>query len=199
MEIRGFVRKLPKLPVDEQRAKLAADGVKIIYEYGKDAEDIDGCLMAFRKRGGIIKIAADLRVFGDTQDEITEAVSKCEEAGVTIRDIAHPELKTVSKQQRYAFGRIAFMRRWDGDRRRAGRTGSEGGKAKAVVAAAKRAERVPDDTICRLIGVVEAGKVLTWRYLEWALGGKPFSVGTLRRHYDGVTPPEPKTRKGRKR
>lgn len=199
MEIRGFVRKLWKIPVDIQRERLIADGVKIIYEAGKGAEDVDSCINAFRGRGGIIKIAADLRVFGDTQDEITEAVSKCEEASVRIIDLAHPELKTVSKQQRYAFGRIAFMRRWDGDKRKAGRTGSEGGKAKAIVAAAKRAERVPDDTICRLIGVVEARKVLTWRYLEWALGGKPFSVGTLRRHYDGVPPPEPKIRKGRKR
>lgn len=198
MEIRGFVRKLPKIPVDEQRERLKAVGVKIIYEFGTGAEDLDNCLMAFRKRGGIIKIAADLRVFGDTQDEITEAVSKCEEAGVAIVDIAHPELKTVSKQQRYAFGRIAFMRRWDGDRRRAGRTGSEGGKAKAVVAKAKRAEQVPDGVIGRLLWVVESGQVLTWRLLEWVLGGKPFSVGTLRRHYEASAPPPPKRKKAKK-
>ncbi len=90
------------------------------------------------------------------------------------------------------------MRRWVGNRKRAGLTGSEGGKAKAVVAAARRAERVPDDVIGRLIGVAEARKVLTWRLLEWALGGKPFSVGTLRRHYDGWPVPEPKPKKAEK-
>lgn len=196
METRGFVRKLPKITVDAQREKIAAAGVKIIYEIGKGAEDLDHCLMAFRRRGGIIKHAADLRIFGDTQDEITEAVSKCERAKVQIVDILHPELDTISKQQKYAFGRIAFMRRWDGDKRKARNTGREGGKAKAIVAAARRAERANDDTVRRLLWIAESRQVLTWRLLEWVLGGKPFSMATIRRHYEAsAPPPPPKSRK----
>lgn len=195
METRGIVRKLYKSPVDPQREKLIAAGVKIIYEIGKGAEDLDHCLMAFRGRGGIIKHAADVRIFGDTQNEITESISKCEKANVQIVDILHPELDTVSKQQKYAFGRLAFMRRWDGDKRRARNTGSEGGKAKAIVAKARRAEQVPDDVIERLLGIANERKVLTWRLLQWALGGKPFSAATLRRHYDPRPVPKPKGRK----
>lgn len=91
--------------------------------------------------------------------------------------------------------RLAFMRRFDGDKRKARQSGQAGGRAKAVVAAAKRAERVPDTTINRLLWVVENKQVVTWRLLEWILGGKPFSTGTIRRHYEASGPPPPEKRR----
>lgn len=194
---KGFVRKLPKMPTETQIATLRTKGLKAndIYDADK-GEDVDSCLMSYRRDGGTLWIAADHRVFGDTQAKITDAVSKFEERRIRIVDLAHPELVTISKQQRYAFSRIAFMRRWDGDKRKAKRTGERGGRAKAVVAAAKRAERVPEDVIGRMLWTVENKQVLTWRLLEWVLGGKPFSTATLRRHYAASgPPPPPKSRK----
>lgn len=180
METRGFVRKLYKLSIEPQRQTLAEAGVKIIYEIGKGAEDLDNCIMAFRGRGGIIKHAADLRIFGDTQAEIAEAVGKCEEANVRIIDLANPELKTIAAQLKHAFARIAFMRRWDGDKRKARRTGAAGGHAKAEHQARKRAEKIPDDAVRKLIAMI--GRKLTWRDVADITG---ISTATLRRHYKG--------------
>lgn len=201
---RGFVKSIWKSPADKQRATLRADGLAVrdIYEHGKNGENIDVCINSFRGQGGTLKLAADFRVFGLSQKEITEAVDKCELAQIRIVDLSHPELKTISTQQRHAFAQLSGEARWGKDKKRAARTGKDGGHAKARYAAAKRAERVPDTTISRLLWVVENSKVLTWRLLEWALGGKPFSTGTLRRHYEAeAPPPDPKpkkTRKGRK-
>lgn len=194
---RGFVRKLPKIPTDAQRQLLHAAGVKDrdIYEDAGGVENIAACIMAFRGRGGTIKIAADFRVFGDSQAAITEVVDRCERDGIKLIDVAHPELKTLSVQIKHAFARLAFMRRFDGDKRKARKTGEAGGRAKAVVAAAKRAERVPDLTISRLIWTVENKQLVTWRHLEWILGGKPFSVATIRRHYEASGPPPPEKRR----
>lgn len=194
---KGFVKKLWKIPTDAQRQLLHADGLKdrdIYEDAGKD-ENIDACIMAFRGRGGVIKIAADFRVFGDSQEAITAVVDRCEQQGIKLVDVAHPELKSVSAQIKHAFARLAFMRRFDGDKRKARKTGEAGGRAKAVVAAAKRAERVPDLTISRLIWTVENKQVVTWRHLEWILGGKPFSVATIRRHYVSSGPPPPEKRR----
>ena len=194
---KGFVRRLWKIPTDSQRQLLHADGLKdrdIYEDAGKD-ENIDACIMAFRGRGGTIKIAADFRVFGDSQQAITAVVDRCERQGIKLVDVAHPELKTVSAQIKHAFARIAFTRRFDGDKRKARMTGQSGGRAKAIVAAAKRAERVPDLTISRLLWAVENKQVITWRLLEWILGGKPFSTATIRRHYIASGPPPENRRK----
>lgn len=198
---KGFVRKVWKAPVETQREMLRASGLQAsaIYEHGKDAEDIDACIMSFRDQGGTLKIAADFRVFGESQREITKAVDKCELARIRIIDLSNPELKTIAAQQRHAFSKLSGDARWGRDKKRAKRTGKDGGDAKALYAAARRAERVPDDTISKLIWIVENRVVMTWVLLEWALGGKPFSVGTMRRHYTAsAPPPKPKSRKARK-
>lgn len=175
---RGFVNKLWKNPVETQREKLAAAGVKVIYEQGKGGEDLDSCLMAFRGRGGTIKIAADLRVFGDSQASIAEAASKCEQAKVSIVDVAHPEFKTIAAHLKHAFAQVAFMRRWDGDKAKARRVGREGGHGKAKHQAAKRTGLMDDAAVRRLIAKV--GKKLTWRDIEEVT---TISTATLRRHY----------------
>ncbi len=172
---RGFARKLPKNPIETQQEKLVADGVRTVYSY---SEGLDACLMAFRGQPGTIKHAADLRIFGDTQAAIAEAVSKCERARVQIIDIAHPDLGTIAAQLKHAFAQVAFMRRWDGDKRKARRTGANGGKAKAASQAIKRAEKMPDDAVQRLIG--KLGKTLTWRDVADVT---TISTATLRRHY----------------
>lgn len=177
MEI-GFVCKLWKNPAETQREKLSAAGIRRIYEHGQGAESLDAVLMAFRNQPGTIKIAADLRVFGHSQAAIAEAVSKCERAGIKIVDIAHPELTTIAAQLKHAFAQVAFMRRWDGDKAKARRTGANGGKAKAEHQAVKRAEKMPDDAVQRLIG--KLGKTLTWRDVADVT---TFSTATLRRHY----------------
>ncbi len=174
---RGFVRKLPKNPIETQEDNLLRSGL-IPGQIYNDAEGLDACIMAFRGEPGIIKHAADLRIFGDTQKAIAEAVSQCEEAGIRIVDIEHPELKTVAAQLKHAFAQVAFMRRWDGDKRKARRTGANGGKAKAASQAIKRAEKMPDDAVQRLIG--KLGKTLTWRDVADVT---TISTATLRRHY----------------
>lgn len=58
-----------------------------------------------------------------------------------------------------------------------------------------RATCVPGDVIGRLLWSVENKQVITWRHLEWILGGKPFSVATIRRHYEASGPPPPEKRR----
>lgn len=178
---KGFVRKLWKFPVETQRAALKASGLTdaAIYEAnGNRGEDVDAILKAFRGQGGTLKIAADMRVFGDNQMQITEAVDKLETARVRIVDLAHPDLKTISAQQRWAFARLVDWSRWQGDKKRARRTGAAGGKAKGLVAAAKRAEKIPDAAVRELLSMI--GEKLTWRKVSKITG---ISMASLRRHY----------------
>lgn len=188
---KGFVRKLWKFPTDTQRATILARGVpeRDIWEHGVGAEDAEGCIASFRNRGGTLYIAADLRVLGENQDEIAKAVDKCERAGIRIVDLAHPELGTIAAQIKWAYARLAEYRRWRGDKNAARRTGSSGGKQRGANAAAARAERIPDDAVRKLIGLI--GKCLTWRDVEDVTG---ISTATLRRHYLD----KPKSRKARK-
>ena len=179
---KGFVRKLYKKPVDAQREMLRANGLKDkdIYEQGSGSEDVDACILSFRGQRGTIKIAADFRVFGETQAQVASAVDKIEKAGIKVVDLSNPELKTVAAQLKHAFSFIAYMRRWDGNKAKARRMGANGGKMKAVHQAAKRAEAMPDDAVLRLIKKI--GKALTWRDVEEVT---TISTATLRRHYKG--------------
>lgn len=191
---KGFVRKLWKFPTETQREMLRASGLSDgdIYEVGSGEEDFDACLMSFRGRAGTLKIAADMRVFGENQQEITKAVDKCELQGIRIMDLAHPELKTISAQQRWAFARLAEWKRWGGDKKRARRTGAQGAAMRAINAAIRRAEKIPEESVRALINLI--GKRLTWKDVSDATG---ISVGSLRRHY-WVKPEKPKSRKARK-
>lgn len=178
---KGFVRAVWKFPVEGQRALLLESGLReanIYQDNGKNQENLDAVLTAFRGHGGRLKIAADLRVFGNTQKEVAEAMDKLEKAKIVIVDVAHPDLKTVSAQVRWAFARLAEWQRWGGDKKRAKRTGASGGHAKAVHQARKRAEKMPADAVRRLIDKI--GKKLTWRGVEEIT---TFSTASLRRHY----------------
>ncbi len=177
---KGFVRKLWKFPTEGQRDLLKTRGLSgnAVYEHGSGDEDIAACIGSFRKRGGTLYIAADMRVLGENQQQIAEAVDRCEREGIAIVDLAHPELGSLAAQIKYAFARLAEWQRWGGDKAKARRTGLRGGKAKALASAARRAEKMPDDAVRRLVGMI--GKKLTWRDVEEITG---FSTATLRRHY----------------
>jgi len=189
---KGFVRKLWKFPVETQRATLRASGLTDgdIYEHGDGAQDIAACLTAFRKRPGTLKIAADMRVFGQNQDEITKVVDECETSGIKIVDLAHPELKTVSAQMRWAFARLAEWRRWGGDKAAAKRTGSQGGKIRGEIFALKRAAKFPEEAIRKLVAA--RGQKVTYRLIAKVTG---ISTGTLGRRY---VEKKRKSRKARK-
>lgn len=178
MEI-GFVRKLWKFPVETQREKLRESGLPDAKIYqANGVETTDAIIMAFRGQGGTLKIAADFRVFGASQKEITEVVDKLEKAGIKIVDLAHPEHKTFAVHIRWAFARIAEWQRWGGDKKRAKRTGKAGGHAKAVHQAEKRADHIKDEVVRKLIAKI--GTKLTWRDVAEITG---ISTATLRRRY----------------
>lgn len=175
----GFVRKLWKFPVETQRETLRESGLPDAKIYQANGEEMIGAIiMAFRGQGGTLKIAADFRVFGASQKEITEVVDALEKAWIKIIDLAHPEHKTMAVHIRWAFARIAEWQRWGGDKKRAKRTGKAGGHAKAVHQARKRADQISEDRVRKLIAVI--GKTLTWRDAAEITG---ISTATLRRHY----------------
>lgn len=184
----GFCAKVWKFPLDEQIAKVAQrlGGDAGIYVDGRGAESLITCLQKFRGRGGILVIAADLRVLGGTQTQITDALEKLELAGIKVLDLEHVEHRTHSVMQKYAFGKLAAEGRWKASKSSARRTGKLGPKARAVNAAIARTKVMADDAVRRLVSLVEDG-CITWKQAEYVTGGSPLSLATMQRHYRTAT------------
>lgn len=176
---KGWVRKLWKYPVDTQVQALIAAGVqeRVIYVDGREAEDFPALLRALRP-GDEIYIAADLRVFGDSRKEILLITGQLEDQKTKIVDVAHPEDKRLSDMLDRALTEIAKYNRWKGSKANAKATGRRGGQGKREAYEKRRSERVADDIVQRLVDYPG----MTWDGAAKILG-KPFSVGTLRRHF----------------
>lgn len=161
----------------EEEARLQAVGVKQTYVIGRNFECLRWALSWLRGRGGILKVATDLRIFGTTRATMMAALDECERQGVTVIDIAHPEDTTFAQRVKRALTAISNAR-FIGDRRKARREGAKGGTAKGIAAAAARAAVMADDAVRRLC----AHPKLTWQDCADILGPL-FSVSTLQRNY----------------
>ena len=159
----------------DEEAKLQAAGVKQIYMLGRGLESLHWALDWLRGRGGILKVATDLRIFGATRKDMMEALDDCERKGVTVIDIAHPEDVTFAMRVKRALIAISSAR-FIGDRRKARREGQKGGKAKGASAWLARNEIAPRWLIQNMVAMFGAVKTAA------ALDNK-ISASTLRRQY----------------
>lgn len=165
---------------EDQEAVLREHGLKpsAIYPLGRGEEDISAVVRSFRGQPGEIAVAADLRIFGSRRKEILAVTANLERAGLKIVDVTRPD-QSLSQLIDYALGKTAGDARWLGAKKTAKSTGRRGGKAKAVVQELRRAAIAHEDVVRRLC----AHPKLTWKDREAILGGKPFTVATLRRRY----------------
>jgi hypothetical protein len=159
----------------DQEARLQAAGVKHIYRLGRGLENLHWALDWLRGRGGVLKVATDLRIFGATRATMMAALDDCERKGVTVIDIAHPEDVTLTQRIKRALVAISSAR-FIGDRRKARREGSKGGLAKGASAWIVRNEIAPRWLIQNMVTMFGAVKAAA------ALDNK-ISVSTLRRKY----------------
>lgn len=159
----------------EDEAHLQSAGVKQIYMLGRGLETLAWALDWLRGRGGILKVATDLRIFGTTRATMMAALDDCERQDVTVIDIAHPEDVTLTQRIKRALTAISNAR-FIGDRRKARREGSKGGKAKGASAWIARNEIAPRwliENVVRMFGAVKAAAALD----------NKISASTLRRQY----------------
>lgn len=175
----GYCSKIPGNLAAAQEAKLVEEGFSNVYMDGRGAESLDEALRCFRDKPGELGVAADLRVFGRTQDEIFKATSKITKSGHKLVDVRAPDAD-VASLIRETLRQLAAWNRWGGNKQRAKRQGAIGGVAKAQAAAAKR-QAIADDSVIRAI--VSATE-LSWPRKSKILG---ISISSLRRHYgDGA-------------
>lgn len=159
----------------DEEARLAAAGVKQIYMIGRGLESLQWGLDWLRGRGGVLKVATDLRVLGATRAAMIAALDDCERQGVTVIDIAHPEDVTLAQRIRRALVAISSAR-FIGDRRKARREGSKGGLAKGASAWITRNEIAPRwliENMVQMFGAVKSAAALD----------NKISASTLRRQY----------------
>ncbi len=203
---KGYAQKIPFSPAEAQEMGLQAEDAKCpVYIEGRDAETFEECMRSFRGEPGELWVFGGYRVLGGSRDKIMSMIRDLKKRKIVIVDVMNKERSDQQDSEMLdrALRQIMGSHKLKGSRKHARGIAAKGGRAKGSTAAAKRAERVPGDSISRLLWVVENRKVLTWRLLEWALGGKPFSTASLRRHYAPSPPPppppkKPKSQKARK-
>lgn len=146
---KGFIRKIPRFPVEDQRRVLLLHlPEKAIYEHGRGLESLDAILATVRDadREKEILIAADLRVFGDARKAILANIDRITDKGIVIRDVAHPEDTTLPKMLDRAFTAAASHQRWKGAKKAAEKAGRKGGLIHGEIAKARRYGNVDEDT-----------------------------------------------------
>lgn len=181
---RGFCK------TKEQHSDLLAHGVEAaeIYQHGRGAEDFAWCYASFRGRPGQLIVADDMRLFGRSKKEVSEALAKLERAKIRVIDITHPEDQTYTQLYRRAENAISGGR--FENRRQAKRLGAQGGRGKGRRAAQRRNEQVSEDIVRRIV----RDRRIPWDAKVDALG---ISENTLRRHYH-VKPPKKRRRRSKK-
>ena len=172
----AFHRKLPGHSLEDQMAitrSIVSDD-RYVWIDGRGAETVHTMTNTFRDRLGphFLYLGMDVRVLGDTQADITNAVHALGEYGVKIIDLSHPEDNTDLKLYR----RAQDAMRWNGDRRQQKRKGSKGGSAKGAAAQARRDAQANRDLVIRLC----AHPKLTWKDRAQISG---ICESTLQRHY----------------
>lgn len=158
--------------------KLLAYGVERIWMRGRGHESLDEAIYDLRldEPGdrASLAIVGDLRMFGETNDDIADRIDEIEDLGVTLIDIEHPEDSHVKIGNRAR--KTLHAARPMPSSRVAKRRGSLGGKAKAAMAELARAIRCAPDIVQRLCDHA----ALTWDDCAEILG-PPFSKSTLQR------------------
>ncbi len=176
---KAFVSALPKITVAQQVAELTAAGLtdKETYVNGRGSESLSACIASLRGQPGEIVIAADLRIFGESRKAILDTLAMLERLQITVRDVAHKETSQPAMMDR-ALTALANYSKWKGDSKKQAKNGRQGGKARGLIAALKRAEKMPDDAVRRL--TCSLGETVTWKLIAHVTG---LSTATLRRHY----------------
>jgi len=164
----------------DQESRLLASGVPAdrIYMLGRGLENLSWAISWLRQRGGILKIATDLRIIGATRRTLMLGLKALEMAKVKIVDVsrAGAGLSELIHAALLCISNARFI----GDRRKARRVGAKGGEAKGVSAWIARNEIAPRWLIENMVAMFGAVKTAT------ALNNK-ISASTLRRKY--VTQP----------
>lgn len=181
---KGWVRKLWGHPTETQIQLLKTFGLKEreIYVEGRGAEDFEALLRSLHPGDDFLHVAADLRVFGDSRKEILGKTEQLEKRTVRVLDVRdeNASFSVLMDRGLAELGKYARFRGRTGKAKQIGRAGGEG---KAVAAKKKRDDIMREDIVRRLC----AHPKLTWQDCEDILGGKPFTVASLRRHYGPKT------------
>lgn len=178
---KGYVRSIRGSTAKAQAERLRLRGLTDRQIYGLLHETIAETVSQFRDLGGVLHVAADLRVFvaqeKNKEQQIADAVSLCEKNGIRIRLVDNPDA-THAELVRQANKMLAGDRLWSGDKRKTVRSGQKGGKQRGVNAKARRNARVEDGIVRAFVALI--GQKLTWRNVSKALG---ISITALRKHY----------------
>lgn len=156
--------------------RLTGAGITRIWRRGNGNESVDEAIYDFRGLPGILMVADDLRIFGDTNLDIANVCAKLLRHNISIVDITHPEevIPELQERARKALHASRPIR----NHRTARRRGRMGGLARAEAAAIARATRCADDIAQRLCSLKE----ITWAAKLWVLG-EGFTMSSIQRHY----------------
>lgn len=182
---KAFHRNLPGHKAEEQRKLTIAKVPDILnsWTHGDGAETIHTLTAAFGARAKDINgkplhhelyLGMDLRVLGDSMEDIRAAVKRLHKANVTIIDLTPDASQDMIDMLAVAQARM----RWNGDRRQQRRKGAKGGTAKGNAMEAKRNAILARDIVLRMM----AHPKLTVKDCAGILGS-PFSESSLRRNY----------------
>lgn len=152
------------------KAGMAPD---LIWQRGRGMESLDYALRYFRGRSGVLAVADDLRIFGDTRKAIFAQVGELEAMDIRITDVRDKCSDHLALIQRslVAISASAGMR----NHRTARRRGRMGGDAKRAAEAIRRNVLVDDGIAMRL-----CASRLTWSEKSEILG---LPLSTIQRHY----------------
>lgn len=156
--------------------RLCALGIERIWRRGNGIESLEDALYDFRERTGVLAFVNDTRIFGETNDAISDAFDEMERLGVKPVDIDDPWLRVPKLQDRArkALHAAAPMP----SHRVARRRGRMGGLARAEAARIARATRCAEDIAMRICNHPK----LTWADRLFILGDG-FTRSSIERHY----------------
>ena len=174
----GYAAKIPFSHTESQEAGLLASGVTRVYVEGRDGENLDTCLMAFRGRPGELHVFGGYRVLGGSRDRIMAVVRDLKQRKIVVVDRMNGERNDLNDSEMLdrALRQILGSNKVRGSRKFARTIGAKGGKAKGKSGDCKRAEIANPEIIRRIC----AHPKLSWRDREAILG---IPAATLRRRY----------------
>lgn len=166
--VRGFCT------TSEARALLESHSVEPIFCGG--VEDAEWAVMSFRKRPGVLAIAQDLRIFGETQEEFFGAAAFLSRRDIELHDVRYPDAvsEDLLKKTVSAINATSGMK----DKRTAKKRGRLGGLAKKLAAQQKREALDRDGVLTRLFN----HKDIPWR-VRMEIAGPTVKASSARRHF----------------
>lgn len=146
---------------------------ELIWMRGRGMENLEYVLRCYRGRPGVLAVADDLRIFGDSRTDIFAKVRDLEILGIVVFDVVANDNNALSLVERAlkAKSAQAGMK----NHRTARRRGQRGGVAKGNAAAARRDARIEDKIAIRL-----CASRLTWEEKAEILD---MPLSTIQRHY----------------